>query len=87
MATLGTSYLNLADRMKRTEGGEMASTVIEMMNEIIDSNTKELIGCSNKLQVIAGGLTGSMKTVKAINEMMEDGFTAIEKKEEKNEED
>ena len=62
-------------------------TLIEMMNEIVETNTKELIDCSNKLQVIAGRLTGSMKTVKAINEMMEDGFTAIEKKEEKHEED
>lgn len=60
MATLGTSYLNLADRMKRTEGGEMASTVIEMMNEtnviMQDANVIECNDGSNHITTIRTGL-------------------------------
>lgn len=33
MATLGNSYLTLADRFKRTENGKMAAEIIEMMTD------------------------------------------------------
>lgn len=60
MATLGTSYLNLADRLKRTENGEQAATIIEMMNEtntiMQDVNVIECNDGSNYLTTIRTGL-------------------------------
>ena len=60
MATLGTSYLNLADRLKRTEGGEQAATIIEMMNEtnviMQDVNVIECNDGSNHITTIRTGL-------------------------------
>ena len=34
MTTLGTNYLTLADRLKRTEAGEQAAQIIELMREM-----------------------------------------------------
>lgn len=45
MATLGASYLTLADRFKRTENGKTAAEIIEMMSE-----TNELLKDANALQ-------------------------------------
>ena len=45
MATLGASYLTLADRLKRTENGKIAAEIIEMMSE-----TNELLQDANALQ-------------------------------------
>lgn len=60
MATLGTKYLNLADRLKRTEGGEQAATIIEMMNEtnviMQDVNVMECNDGSNHISTIRTGL-------------------------------
>ncbi len=60
MATLGTSYLNLADRLKRTERGEQAATIIEMMNEtnviMQDANVIECNDGSNHITTIRTGL-------------------------------
>lgn len=60
MATLGTSYLNLADRLKRTEAGEQAATIIEMMNEtnciMQDANVLECNDGSNHISTIRTGL-------------------------------
>src|SRR5574344_286701 len=60
MATLGSSYLNLADRLKRTENGEQAATIIEMMNEtnavMQDVNVLECNDGSNYLTTIRTGL-------------------------------
>lgn len=60
MGTLGSSYLNLADRLKRTEGGEQAATIIEMMNEtnviMQDVNVIECNDGSNYLTTIRTGL-------------------------------
>lgn len=60
MATLGTTYLNLADRLKRTEGGEQAATIIEMMNEtnciMQDVNVMECNDGSNHITTIRTGL-------------------------------
>lgn len=60
MATLGTNYLNLADRLKRTEGGEQAAEIIEMMNEtnviMQDANVIECNDGSNHITTIRTGL-------------------------------
>lgn len=60
MTTLGTKYLNLADRLKRTEGGEQAATIIEMMNEtnviMQDVNVMECNDGSNHISTIRTGL-------------------------------
>lgn len=60
MATLGTSYLNLADRLKRTEGGEQAAEIIEMMNEtnniMQDVNVMECNDGSSHISTIRTGL-------------------------------
>lgn len=60
MTTLGTKYLNLADRLKRTEGGEQAATIIEMMNEtnviMQDVNVLECNDGSNHITTIRTGL-------------------------------
>lgn len=60
MATLGSSYLNLADRLKRTEAGEQAATIIEMMNEtnciMQDANVLECNDGSNHISTIRTGL-------------------------------
>lgn len=60
MATLGTSYLNLADRLKREEKGEHAATIIEMMNEtnaiMQDANVIECNDGSNHITTIRTGL-------------------------------
>lgn len=60
MATLGTSYLNLADRLKREENGEQAATIIEMMNEtnvvMQDANVIECNDGSSHITTIRTGL-------------------------------
>jgi hypothetical protein len=60
MAVLGTSYLNLADRLKRTENGKQAAEIIEMMNEtnvvMQDANVVECNDGSNYLTTIRNGL-------------------------------
>jgi len=60
MTTLGTSYLNLADRLKREEHGEQAATIIEMMNEtnciMQDANVIECNDGSNHITTIRTGL-------------------------------
>ncbi len=60
MATLGQSYLNLADRYKREENGEAAATIIEMMNEtntiMQDANALECNDGTNHLTTIRTGL-------------------------------
>ena len=60
MSTLGVSYLNLADRLKRTENGKQAATIIEMMNEtnpiMQDANVIECNDGSNFLTTVRNGL-------------------------------
>lgn len=57
MATLGSTYLNLADRLKREENGRMASEIIEMMSE-----TNEVLKDANALQCNDG--TNHITTVR-----------------------
>ena len=45
MTTLGSSYLTLADRFKRTENGKIAAEIIEMMTD-----TNEILKDANALQ-------------------------------------
>ena len=45
MATLGSNYLTLADKFKRTENGKIAAEIIEMMSE-----TNEVLQDANALQ-------------------------------------
>jgi len=60
MSTLGSKYLNLADRLKRTEAGEQAATIIEMMNEtnciMQDANVLECNDGTNNISTIRNGL-------------------------------
>jgi hypothetical protein len=60
MATLGDKYLNLADGLKRTEGGEQAATIIEMMSEtnvvMQDANVMECNDGSNHVSTVRSGL-------------------------------
>lgn len=60
MATLGSNYLTLADRLKRTEAGEQAATIIEMMNEtntiMQDANVLECNDGTNNITTVRTGL-------------------------------
>ncbi len=60
MATLGASYLTLADRLKRTEAGEQAASIIELMNEtnciMQDANVIECNDGTNNISTIRTGL-------------------------------
>ena len=58
MATLGTTYLNLADLLKRTENGKTAAEIIEMMSE-----TNELLQDANALQCNDG--TNHITTIRS----------------------
>ena len=64
MSTLGTSYLNLADRYKREQNGEMAAEIIEMMNEsntiMQDANALECNDGTNHLTTIRTGLPSAV---------------------------
>ena len=60
MTTLGDKYLNLADRLKRTEAGEQAAQIIELMNEtnciMQDANVIECNDGTNNITTIRTGL-------------------------------
>ncbi len=60
MATLGDKYLNLADSLKRQEGGAQAATIIEMMSEnnvlMQDANVLECNDGTNYISTIRNGL-------------------------------
>lgn len=58
MAVLGTNYLTLADKLKRTENGKIAAEIIEMMSE-----TNELIQDANALQCNDG--TNHITTIRS----------------------
>ncbi len=64
MATLGASYLTLADRLKRTENGKIAAEIIEMMaetNEVLqDANALQCNDGSNHITTIRTGLPSAV---------------------------
>ena len=64
MATLGNSYLTLADKFKRTENGKMAAEIIELMsqtNEIIkDANALQCNDGTNNITTIRTGLPSAV---------------------------
>ena len=84
MATLGSSYLTLADRFKRTENGKIAAEVIEMMsetNEVLqDANALQCNDGSNHITTIRTGLPtavfrtlyGYVPTSKSTTEQVKD---------------
>ena len=64
MATLGSNYLTLADRLKRTENGKIASEIIEMMsetNEVLqDANALQCNDGTNHITTIRTGLPSAV---------------------------
>lgn len=64
MTKLGSNYLTLADRLKRTENGKIAAEIIEMMsetNEIIqDANVLQCNDGSNHITTIRTGLPSAV---------------------------
>ena len=60
MTTLGATYLDLSDRLKRTEAGEQAATIIELMNKtnciMQDANVLECNDGTNNISTIRNGL-------------------------------
>jgi len=64
MATLGTNYLTLADRLKRTENGKMAAEIIEMMNEtnpvMQDANALQCNDGTSHITTIRSGLPSAV---------------------------
>ena len=64
MATLGANYLTLADRLKRTENGKTAATIIEMMsetNEVLqDANALQCNDGTNHITTIRTGLPSAV---------------------------
>ena len=84
MATLGNSYLTLADRFKRTENGKMAAEIIELMNktnEIVqDANVLQCNDGTNHITTIRTGLPtaifrnlyGYVPTSKSTTEQVKD---------------
>ena len=64
MATLGASYLTLADRLKRTENGKIAAEIIEMMtetNEVLqDANALQCNDGTNHITTIRTGLPSAV---------------------------
>ena len=84
MATLGASYLTLADRFKRTENGKTAAEIIEMMsetNEVLkDANALQCNDGTNHITTIRTGLPtavfrklyGYVPTSKSTTEQVKD---------------
>ncbi len=64
MATLGSKYLTLADKFKRTENGKTAAEIIEMMsetNEILqDANALQCNDGTNHITTIRTGLPSAV---------------------------
>ncbi len=64
MATLGSRYLTLADKFKRTENGKTAAEIIEMMsetNEVLqDANALQCNDGSNHITTIRTGLPSAV---------------------------
>lgn len=64
MATLGSTYLTLADLLKRTENGKTAAEIIEMMNEtnpiMQDANALQCNDGTNHLTTIRNGLPSAV---------------------------
>ncbi len=64
MATLGSRYLTLADKFKRTENGKIAAEIIEMMsetNEVLqDANALQCNDGSNHITTIRTGLPSAV---------------------------
>lgn len=64
MSKLGSNYLTLADRFKRTENGKMAAEIIEMMsetNEILqDANALQCNDGTNHITTIRTGLPSAV---------------------------
>ena len=64
MTTLGTNYLTLADRLKRTENGKTAAEIIEMMNEtnpiMQDANALQCNDGTNHITTIRTGLPSAV---------------------------
>lgn len=64
MATLGSNYLTLADKFKRTENGKIAAEIIEMMsetNEVLqDANALQCNDGSNHITTIRTGLPSAV---------------------------
>ncbi len=64
MATLGSNYLTLADKFKRTENGKIAAEIIEMMsetNEVLqDANALQCNDGTNHITTIRTGLPSAV---------------------------
>lgn len=90
MATLGTNYLTLADRLKRTENGKIAAEIIEMMNEknpvLQDANVLQCNDGTNHITTIRNGLPtavfrqlyGYVPTSKSSTEQVKDTTGMLE---------